>query len=179
MSAEQNKDELNDLIPVDARIDPGIAARDKMVQKHNDVLASARKFMIRFYLLVVTVGIIILSAIGWAGWDSRKTGYLSYPQDCRVNKNDVIVNGTRTFGMPYTDFYGAYRHIDKQQSTEKTTIKLTGDNIEVIGLMKDGSWWWKNASKGEFGNLPIEHADQYVVMVGNKRTVFTDREFCK
>lgn len=179
MSAQQNKDELNELAPIDVSLDAGIQCRDKMVKKHQLMMVSARNFMITFYLMVVTATIIILSAIGWVGWDTKKTGYLSYPQDCRVNKNDVIVNGTRTFGMPYTDFYGAYRHIDKTQSTEKTTIKLTGDNTEVIGLMKDGSWWWKNASKGEFGNLPIEHADQYVVMVGNKRTVFTDREFCK
>jgi len=160
-------------------LDAGIASRDKMVQKHRDVLQNARLFMLRVYLMVTIAGIIMIGAIGWIGWDTKKTGYLSYPVDCKITKNDATVNGTRTFGQPFIDFYGAYRHMNKLETTEKTTIKLTGDDTEVIGLMKDGSWWWKNASKGEFGNLPIEHADQYVIMVGNKRTVFTDREFCK
>jgi hypothetical protein len=178
MSTQQNTDELNDMAPVTVELDAGTAYRDRLMERQT-IIHSARKIMMTIYLVITATAIIALTAIGMFAWDTKKTGYLEYPQTCKITKNDVTVNGTRTFGQPFIDFFGAYRHIDKMKTTEKTTIELTGNNVEIVGLKKDGSWWWKNASKGEFGNLPIEHADQYVIMVGGKRTVFTDREFCK
>lgn len=168
-----------DLSPGQAERDPGIMALGALarVQEENQRKKTKR-------LIFWSVFILLLAAIGLGGytWVAANIvkGHYTVPYECKVPFGDTELTGHRYRTYGYQELFG-YRLTGADSIvSERTEVKLPGENLTILGFNgTKGKWWRMNYAKGEFGNSILKPTDKYWFVGDKKKTALVTYDaFC-
>lgn len=156
--------------------DAGVKAASRIRAKAAAVASATATFMRWAIGLSVLLAILIVSAIGYYGWENRVTGRLSDDRMCKVEYKDLSITGKRTYSYPFMEIFG-FRFIDTKAIDERTIVDIRGDAMMIIGQSGD-DWWSLAIGMAEQGIQILKPSDSYTFVVGKKAVVVKSKVFC-
>lgn len=99
--------------------------------------------------------------------------------ECTVPYGDDRLTAERFQSYSYKELFG-FQQIDKTSITEVTKLKLTGDDIIILGIdPKNNKPWRMDFTKGEFGNPILKPTGLYWFVGGRgKASPIAYKAFC-
>lgn len=102
-------------------------------------------------------------------------------RDCEINfKDGSRLTGHRTYSYQYRELFG-WRWYDSSTVIERTSIRILGEAVSIVGVNKGDESWSLHVGQGEDRMQLVIPAERYVFMYGDKRTtaVVDYREICE
>lgn len=158
--------------------DPGIIClavlRKTRAAERKRVIQRRINLGIAFCMLVTIVALTI-----FFGRMMVTSGRNTIISECSVPYGEDRLTAERFQSYSYKELFG-FQQIDKSSITEVTKLKLTGDDIIILGVdPKDNKPWRMDFAKGEFGNPILKPTDLYWFVGGRgKASPVAYKAFC-
>lgn len=179
-SAIDNLSERVEQLPNEGDLDkdPAVIAL-AVLSKHR---AAERRRIVnrRINLGIFFFGLVtIVSLLVFFGRNMVTTGRNTIVFECSVPYGDDRLTAERFQSYSFKELFG-FQQIDKASITEVTKLKLTGDDLIILGVdPKDNKPWRMDFAKGEFGNPPLKPTDLYWFVGGRgKASPVSYKAFC-
>lgn len=145
------------------------------------VLLKGRHMLARGLLLVAMIFTITAAIVSGVAYYTMQSSRATDTRPCSVTVGEREITGYRTYSYPYHVFsvLGQWRVVDATQVEEKTTIRLDGKPIMVIGQETGQEPWKVVTGLGELGVQPLKNAAQYTFVDGTEMKVVTYRQLCR
>ena len=174
---------MNDVIVPNADVtenniqDAGMRAAARIRERAAQVARRTARVVRAIVVAMILLSLTGLGGVGWYGWENRVVGNVTDERPCEAEVGDRRLVGFRHYSYPFTEIFG-FRFIETKQIDEKTTIRLGGSGLHVVGL-SEKEWWALKIDQGEVGVWTLKPAQTYVFVSGGKTNVVPYKTFCK
>lgn len=133
----------------------------------------------------ILIGVLIAAALGTALYihdtNALTKKRVTDLRECEITfKDGSRLTGHRTYSYQYNELFG-WRWYDASTVVERTSIRILGEAVSIVGVNKGDESWSLHVGQGEDRLQLVIPAERYVFMYGDKRvTAVVDyREICE